>query len=286
MIEERKRYIPPFEDIPSSRAKMAELPIEKRIKDFSEVEFVLGKEVAIAEAARCLSCRRCLGCKLCLAACEPRAISFEEPEESLELTVDALVITPGVERVTGTIRQELGYGRCLNVVDGVEFESILRKDGAYGGLLIRPSDGDVPGALAFICEDEDHEALAYVLKEIMAVRKRFPEIQTTLFSNGDASGLGAGGADIPCRHRRGKVVEIREKENQDLSIHWKGDRAAEEEFQMVVVITPLVLPPETAKLIDQLDLPRPSSFWEQSDTSLVTTGKENVFFAGGIGKVE
>ncbi|MEM4707766.1 MAG: NUDIX domain-containing protein, partial [Candidatus Anstonellales archaeon] len=87
------------------------------------------EQAAIREAKRCLSCRRCLGCKLCLAVCEPKAIEFGQEEELIELTFDNLVIAPGMERRITPLREELGYGKFPNVVNGVEFEAILRSDG-------------------------------------------------------------------------------------------------------------------------------------------------------------
>lgn len=280
MIEERKRYIPAFKDIPSPRAKTVELPAEKRIKDFSEVGFVLEKDVAITEAKRCLSCRRCLGCKLCLAACEPKAIDFDQQPEVIELTVDSLIISPGAERVPAVIRKELGYGKFLNVVNGLEFESILREDGPYGGLILRPSDGEIPATIAFIAEGKD--ALLYTLKEIIVAQKKFPVMKFILFSSEDPKRI----EGITFMQRKGDVLEIKEKgENHNLFIHWKEDgKMKEEEFGMVVVQTPLTLSPETLLLMDQLDLPRPSPFWEHLDTGLVEAGKENIYFCGGIAK--
>jgi hypothetical protein len=50
------------------------------------------------------------------------------------------------------------------------------------------------------------------------------------------------------------------------------------------VQTPLTLAPETIKLMDQLDIPKPRPFFEHLDSALVETGKEKIFFSGGIGK--
>jgi ferredoxin len=280
MIEERKRYIPEFKDIPSVRAKMAELPVEKRIKDFSEVEFVLEKDAAVAEAKRCLSCRRCLGCKLCLAACEPKAIAFDQQEEEIELTVDSIVIAPGVEKVPAKIKKDLGYGTFLNVVNGVEFESILRDDGPYGGLILRPSDGEIPKAIAFTAEGKD--ALTYTVKEMLAAQKKSPATRLTLFTREDPGKV----EGITFQQRKGDVIAVKVTGgNHNLLVQWKENgKMKEEEYEMVVVQTPLTLSPETIQVMNQLDILRPSPFWEHLDTSLVATGKENIFFTGGIGK--
>jgi len=279
MIEERKRYIPEFNDIPAARAKMSELPVEKRIKDFSEVEFVLGKDAATDEAKRCLSCRRCLGCKLCLAACEPRAIDFGQPEEPIELTVDSIVIAPGAEEVPAKMRKELGYGKFLNVVNGVEFEAILRDDGPYGGLILRPSDGEIPQTIAFVAEGKN--ALTYSMKEMLVAQKQIPHIQLILFTREEPAAL----EGITFEQRKGEVLEVKEKENHNLLIQWReGGEVKEEECEMVVVQTPLTLAPEVVNVLNQLDIAKPAPFWEVLDGELVASGKERIFFAGGIGK--
>jgi ferredoxin len=81
MLEDKKRYIIDFTDIPDDRARMPELPAEERAKNFEEIEKGFATEQAQKEAQRCLSCRRCLGCKLCLAACEKDAIDFDQKDE-------------------------------------------------------------------------------------------------------------------------------------------------------------------------------------------------------------
>jgi len=285
MIEERKRYIPNFKDIPSNRAKIPEIAAEKRIKDFIEVELGLDRERAINEAKRCLSCRRCLGCKLCLAACEPKAIDFDQTGENMELIVDSLIITPGVEMVPSKTKEELGYGKFINVVNGLEFESILREDGPYGGLILRPSDGEIPRTIAFIAEGKD--ALLYAHKEMSATQKKFPAIKLSLFSKGEPSDADSPPEGIIFTQWKSDILEVKEKGgNNNLLIQWKADgEIKEEELQMIVVVTPLTLSPEIVRLINQLDLPKPSPFWEHLDTSLIKTEKANVFFSGGIGKI-
>lgn len=279
MKEERKRYIPEFKDIPSARAKRVTLPVEKRIKDFSEVEAVLEKEAAIREAKRCLSCRRCLGCKLCLAVCEPKAIEFGQEEELIELTFDNLVIAPGMERRITPLREELGYGKFPNVVNGVEFEAILRSDGPYGGIILRPWDGEIPRTIAFIAEDK--QALIYTLKEIKIAERQFPQIKLVIFTTAEFD------LEVPERYeyRKGKVLAVKEKEDHNLLIQWQdSEKISEEEFEMVVAQSPLTLAPEVLNVINQLNIVPPAPFWETLDIESKETGKERVYFTGGINK--
>ena len=46
--------------------------------------------------------------------------------------------------------QRFGYGKSLNVLTDLEFEGMLHLEGPYGGLILRPSDGEIPNKIAFI----------------------------------------------------------------------------------------------------------------------------------------
>ena len=96
--EKKGRYIIGFEDIPSKRAEMPEITVEDRKGNFKEVETGFAEDVAVAEAKRCLSCRRCLGCALCWAECKPEAINFDLSDKDVDLYVDKVILTSGMER--------------------------------------------------------------------------------------------------------------------------------------------------------------------------------------------
>ena len=61
IYEKEKRYIIPFEDVPSPRAEMPEITVDERRGNYTEVETGFPEDLAEREAKRCLSCRRCLG---------------------------------------------------------------------------------------------------------------------------------------------------------------------------------------------------------------------------------
>ena len=85
----KPKFIPEFDDIPTPRAKMPELALEERRLSFAEVDLGFDEELALAEAARCLSCRRCIGCGLCLAECDRDAIIYDQKPEVAEITFPA-----------------------------------------------------------------------------------------------------------------------------------------------------------------------------------------------------
>lgn len=289
MVEERKRYILEFPDIPTERQRVQELPVEERISDFNEVDLGFTEDAAIEEARRCLSCRRCLGCGLCLAECEKEAIDFEQADERIDISVDSVIITPGARRDNPLPPGKFGYGRYGNVVTDVEFERILSDRGPYGGLLIRPFDGEIPGRIGFICWDNGDESgagsLNYALSEAVLARKKVEGLEISLFcldkdeyleelerNNGGAPGITI---------RKGEVTAVREVlESKNLTVQWSEDGdVIEEEFEMVVVSTTPELPGYIVELAKRLNIDLKDV---RTDILLSETSREGVFFAGGM----
>ncbi|MFH1312578.1 MAG: FAD-dependent oxidoreductase [Candidatus Eisenbacteria bacterium] len=146
----KPKFISEFKDIPSKRQKMPELPLEERSLNFDEVELGLSEEMVLKEAARCLSCRRCIGCGLCLAECDPKAIVYDEAASRVDLEADAVIFTSDGQAYNPAGKKELGYADAANVITSFEFERLVSPTGPFGGLLVRPFDGDVPKRIAFI----------------------------------------------------------------------------------------------------------------------------------------
>jgi heterodisulfide reductase subunit A-like polyferredoxin len=146
----KPKYIPEFKDIPSPRAKMPELPVEDRHLNFEEVELGLSEEQVLKEASRCLSCRMCIGCGLCLAECDDCAIVYEQESSHLTLEADAIIYAADSEAFDPRSKRDLGYENCANVITSTEFERLASAVGPFGGVILRPFDGEVPRRIAFI----------------------------------------------------------------------------------------------------------------------------------------
>jgi len=84
-------YYMPSHPAPQPRAIMPSLPLAQRAT-FAEVALGLTKEQAIAEARRCLSCAVCSECLACVAACRPKAIDHGQKEETVQVTVDSIIV--------------------------------------------------------------------------------------------------------------------------------------------------------------------------------------------------
>lgn len=283
-----ERYILLFKDVPEECQQMPELPIEERARNFEEVELGFTKEQAILEASRCLSCRACLGCGLCAATCHARAIELANGDKEIEIEVDSIVVTPGVERICSSIEEKFGYGKYLNVVNFVEFERILSDAGPYGGLVLRPYDGEIPRKIAFVqCSKERDNGLlfSYATKEALYAQQKTKDLEAHLFLSGtgfdELKKYSGRSSKITCRVA--EVIGMKEKEaDRNLIIKFLEDgRVREEEFDMAVLLTWLELPSYVKGLSEKWGLRLKSeTFCEVEDISLKETSKPGVFFAG------
>jgi len=94
------------------------------------------------------------------AACKVGAIDLAMQEETVELSVGAVVWATGWKPYDAAKIQPYGYDRFPNVITSVEFERLADPSGPTGGKLLRPSDGQEAKNIAFIqcagSRDENH----------------------------------------------------------------------------------------------------------------------------------
>ncbi|HVP56583.1 MAG TPA: FAD-dependent oxidoreductase [bacterium] len=196
----KPKFVPEFADIPAARVKMPELEPEERRLNFKEVELGLTEELARREAARCLSCRRCIGCGLCLAECDQCAIVYDEADQMAELEADAIVFASEPEVFNAGRKRDLGYGEAWNVITSFEFERLASPTGPLGGLLVRPSDGEIPRRIAFIqCVGSRDEAIGANYCSVECCSRTIAQAwraREAVGAVGSGAGRAAGGASM------------------------------------------------------------------------------------------
>ncbi len=114
--------------------------------------------------------------------------------ESVPYTFDigAIVVATGYDLYSQAHLGEYGGGRYPDVIDGLQFEAMLRPDGPTGGQIRRPSDGQVPKEVVWVqCagsrDPELHKPYCskvccmYVAKQSMAYKRQVPDGQATVF---------------------------------------------------------------------------------------------------------
>lgn len=299
----KPKFIPEFKDIPTERTKMAHLSLEDRHQSFEEVELGFTEEEAVNEAKRCLSCRRCIGCGLCLAECDPQAIVYDEKGEKVQLNVDAVILAPGFEEFDAKRKSELGYSCSFNVITSIEFERILSPTGPYGGVVMRPFDGEIPKRIAFIqCVGSREEGIGanfcsnvccmYALKEAITAHERVGGLDVTFFHR-DIRPLTKGSEDYYLKAKndlgftftRANVDNIKEDEKTGaVTIEYSENGTSQTgEFDLVVLSVGLHSP-ATAKRLSRAVRIRPNKygFCPVSTFTPLNTPNEGVFVAGAF----
>lgn len=251
LYEKKGRYIIDFPDIPTKRAQMPEIPVNRRKHNFDEVETGFTQDLAVSEAKRCLGCRRCLGCALCWAECKPGAIEFGRSDYLETVNVDRVILTPGLEQPTRPIPDD-PTGRYCNAITDLQVERMLAGTGPTSGWIIRPYDGEIPERIAFVQtvipgeEQLSKQMLTLGINEAIIWKRRMDRARLTLISPAlhileeETRDLPAG-IDLV----KATVTSIVETDrNHDIEVAYTGDdteRAVT--FGLVVVLTePLQTP--------------------------------------------
>jgi heterodisulfide reductase subunit A len=106
--------------------------------------------------------------------------------------IGAIVVATGYDLYAKERLGEYGGARHPDVIDGLQFEAMLRQDGPTRGQIRRPSDGRVPKDVVWIqCAGSRDPELhmpycskvccMYVAKQSMAYKQRVPDGQATVF---------------------------------------------------------------------------------------------------------
>lgn len=245
----RPKLIPQFRDIPSPRQPMPELSLEERKLNFREVDLGYTEEMALKEAARCLSCRKCIGCGLCLAECDQQAIVYDQSPEVLTIEADGLIYA-GDGMAYNPTEDWLGYARFANVVTSYELERLLSPSGPFGGYVLKLSDGELPKSICFIqcvgsrrmgAEFCSTECCRTTLLQVKRLRQMIPDVTISVFHKG----LRPCGKDGEVLLRQveqsdwvelieDEVKEISETEDGEIAVRF-GEKDSVKKFDLVVL---------------------------------------------------
>jgi quinone-modifying oxidoreductase subunit QmoA len=131
------------------------------------------------------------GCKACVDACPYGAIDLDQKAEVRHFEVAAVVAATGWAPYDASRIDNLGFGRCANVVTNVMMERLAAPGGPTDGKILRPSDGKEPRSVAFVqcagSRDENHlpycsaVCCAASLKQATYVRAAYPDASVKIF---------------------------------------------------------------------------------------------------------
>ena len=244
------------------------------------------------------------GCKICADFCGVGAFDFNQEDETIELEVGAILLSPGFEAYDPSLSDTYGYNKSPNVVTSLEFERILAASGPYGGHLIRPSDGREPEKVAWLqcIGSRDVHAgshpycsavcCTYAVKEaIVAKEHQKGKLDAAIFY----IDMRTFGKDFERYYNRAKdengVRFIKSKIANITEVNGSGNlmirytdhegKRAEEEFDMVVLSVGLSASKESVELARKMDINLNSDYFvDNYSFSPVNTSRDGIFVSG------
>ena len=245
----------------------------------------------------------CIGCGTCQEVCKAGAIEIGNEEETIVLNVGSIVLAPGFEEFDPSLKSEYGYGRFPNVVSSIEFERISNASGPYGGMILRPSDGEIPLKIAFIqCVGSRDAKLGnnycsstccmYAIKEAVIAKEHNPELQCTIFFM-DTRAYGKefdvyysrAEEEYGIKFARSRVSHVEEVPgSSNLIVRYASNEGpVDEEFDLVVLSVGLKPPKHAEKLAKALDIElNKYNFCATQTFSPLETSKPGIFVCGAF----
>jgi len=217
---------------------------------------------------------KCIGCGTCQEVCKAGAIEYDDKEEDVTLSVGSIILAPGFEEFDPSLKSEYGYGRYPNVLSSIEFERVLSASGPYGGLVLRPSDGEVPRRVAFIqCVGSRDAKLGnnycssaccmYAIKEAIIAKEHNPDLRCTIFFM-DVRAFGKefdayysrAEEEYSVEFVRSRVSHVEEvPESESLIVrHVMNGEPKDEEFDLVVLSVGMRPPKHVEEMAETLDI--------------------------------
>ncbi|MCS7124598.1 MAG: CoB--CoM heterodisulfide reductase iron-sulfur subunit A family protein [Candidatus Bathyarchaeota archaeon] len=248
---------------------------------------------------------KCIGCRTCQEVCKANAVEYDQKDSEITLKVGAVILAPGFEPFDARLKSEYGYERYANVVTSIEFERILSASGPYGGIVLRPSDGEIPRKIAFVqCVGSRDAQLGnlycsaaccmYSIKEAIIAKEHVPtKLDCTIFYM-DIRAYGKefdayykrAQEEYGIRFVRSRVASITEDPaTGNLFVHYVGEDETPrvEEFDMVILSTGMQPPKNVEKLAKALGIKlNKYRFCETSTFTPLETSKSGVYVCGAF----
>ncbi len=217
----------------------------------------------------------CIECYKCVEVCgKRRAINFSQVDSFLTEEVGAIILATGYDLYPLEEGQEYGYGKYVDVIDGLTFERMLSASGPSHGEVRRPSNGEVPKDIVFIqCVRSRNQekgvpycskiCCMYTAKQALLYKHRVPEGRAYVFYIDIRAG-GKGYEEFVQRvmeehgvvYLRGRVSRVFKE--SDKMIVWGEDtllsRKVEVAADLVVLATAVVPSEGVGKLVEELRL--------------------------------
>lgn len=126
--------------------------------------------------------------RVCQSSCPEGAIDLDAPETTIEVKAEGIILASGYTPFDPEKNKRFQFHQHRNMVSSMELEDMLRTSGS----VYRPSDGEIPGKIAFIqCVGSRDPHLGhdycsrvccgYALRMAMRIAHDRPETEITFF---------------------------------------------------------------------------------------------------------
>lgn len=241
----------------------------------------------------------CIACGACAKVCPTDAIKFDQQAETLAIETDAVILATGFKLNSTALKPQYNAARSKNILSPMQLERLLAPHGPFGR-VVRPSDGKVPGSIAFVlCAGSRDQSIGvpycsrvccmYSIKQAMLLSGSLPTADLTIYYM-DIRAFGKGyeqfyqnAKAMGINFVKGKVARVNPAGDGDLTLRVEleedGGRVAENRHDLVVLasgIMPGLETPEALGAEKDAD-----GFVRRPDpTRPAWSGREGVFVAG------
>jgi heterodisulfide reductase subunit A len=245
---------------------------------------------------------RCETCRRCEDVCPTGAVDLEETEREEDLHVAAIILSLGFSLPNPGEYGELGHGRYPNVIHSMEYERLASRSGPTEGIVLRPSDGELPRRIAWLqcigSRDQRYPFCSsiccmYATKEAMVAKERLEDVQCQIFMmderafNKEFNAYYHQARDqYAIEYTRCRVSEVKEDpETRDLILSYPDEkgRMHEERFDMVVLSVGAHPPNGSHDLANVLGIElNPYGFCETDKFAPLSTSKPGIYVCGAF----
>jgi len=250
--------------------------------------------------------KNCIGCGMCMNVCEPDAIVYDMPAETIEKEFGTIIVAAGFETFDAGRKVEYGYDKYPNVIDALQFERLSSASGPTGGKVLRPSDGAQPKRIGFVqCVGSRDETVGnkycsrvccmYAIKNARIYKEKHPDAELFIFymdirafGKGYEEFYKAAKEDYGVKFIRGRPSEVMEGENNDIMIRVEDTllgKILEVELDILVLSVGMEPPKSATDIQKTLKISRSADgFFLEAHPKLrpVDTLKDGVYLAGTI----